>query len=74
MIIRTEYENAKPYRTKGGSLIRELMHPDVHGNKALSLAEAMIPPGFGTRLHKHHRSEEIYHLTAGTGLMTIFSR
>jgi hypothetical protein len=31
--------------TKDGSGIRELMHPDRHGNRNQSLAEALVPPG-----------------------------
>jgi mannose-6-phosphate isomerase-like protein (cupin superfamily) len=36
-----------------------------------SLAEAVVPAGFETLLHKHNRSEEIYHIIEGSGLMTI---
>ena len=71
MIIKSEYNTIKPYTTKDGSLIRELMHPDVHGNKKQSVAEALIPAGSTTLLHKHCRSEEIYHITAGKGVMTL---
>lgn len=60
-----------PYKTRDGSQIRELMHPAVHGNSAQSLAEAVVMPGQRTCLHQHPRSEEIYHVTAGTGLMTL---
>ncbi len=71
MVIKTEYKNIKPYATKDGSLIRELMHPEVHSNRAQSLAEATVLVGSTTLLHKHYKSEEIYHITAGTGLMTV---
>jgi len=71
MIIKSEYNKIKPYTTKDGSLIRELMHPNVHGNNKLSLAEAIVPVGFTTFLHKHHRSEEIYHILEGEGLMSV---
>jgi len=71
MVYRTEYKSIQPYTTKDGSIIRELFHPDVHGNKQLSLAEATIPVGSETLLHKHSQSEEIYHITEGTGLMTL---
>jgi len=71
MIIKTEYHKIKPYTTKDGSLIRELMHPNVHGNAKQSLAEAIIPVGFTTLLHKHHQSEEIYHILEGNGIMVI---
>lgn len=59
------------FTTKDGSIIRELMHPSVHGNKNQSLAEAVVPVGTTTQLHRHGISEEIYHVTAGEGLMTL---
>ena len=69
MIVKTEYDKIKPYTTKDGSLIRELMHPAVHGNRNLSLAEAIVPVGFTTLLHKHLQSEEIYHVLEGNGIV-----
>ncbi len=71
MAIKSEYSSVKPYTTKDGSLIRELMHPKVHGNANLSLAEAIVPVGFTTFLHRHRQSEEIYHILEGQGLMTV---
>jgi len=70
-MIRSRYAKVRPYTTKDGALIRELMHPAVQGNRLQSLAEAQIPAGTSTRLHRHHRSEEVYHITAGKGLMTL---
>lgn len=67
----TKYTDIKPYITKDGSTIRELMHPDHHTNKNQSLAEAVIPAGVKTALHLHRSSEEIYHVTQGTGIMTL---
>lgn len=69
--MRTRYSDLTPYPTKDGSEIRELMHPDVQGNANQSLAEARVDPGQRTVLHRHHRSEELYHVTAGRGLMTL---
>nr|HID58927.1 cupin domain-containing protein [Desulfobacterales bacterium] len=71
MIIKTEYDKTEAYTTKDGSLIRELINPEVHGNCKQSLAEAIIATGCTTLLHKHHTSEEIYHITAGKGLLTL---
>jgi mannose-6-phosphate isomerase-like protein (cupin superfamily) len=65
------YLEQTPFRTKDGSEIRELLHPSVHGNANQSLAEARVEPGVTTALHRHHRSEEIYHVTAGEGLLTL---
>jgi mannose-6-phosphate isomerase-like protein (cupin superfamily) len=71
MIIKSEYNKIQPYTTKDGSQIKELMHPKVHGNKRQSLAEASIPIGSRTLLHKHNKSEELYHIHAGNGLITL---
>lgn len=65
------YATASPYITKDGSEIRELMHPAVHGNRMQSLAEASIHPGCHTELHRHRKTEELYHITAGSGRMTL---
>lgn len=65
------YSTVPAYVTKDGSEIRELMHPNTQGNEAQSLAEATIHPGTKTLLHRHFKTEEIYHVTAGTGLMTL---
>lgn len=73
-IVLQPYSLVKPYITKDRSEIRELMHPKVHGNAAQSLAEATVPPGCTTALHRHHKTEEIYHVTAGAGLMTLGSQ
>jgi len=65
------YSTVQSYITKDGSEIRELMHPSVHGNQAQSLAEATVPAGVRTLLHRHDVTEEIYHITAGAGLMSL---
>jgi mannose-6-phosphate isomerase-like protein (cupin superfamily) len=70
-MIRTRYAAIRPYVTRDGSLIRELLHPAEHGNALQSLAEAEIAPGASTQLHYHIRSEELYHIVAGTGLMQL---
>lgn len=69
--MRTTYDAITPYITKDGSEIRELMHPSVHGNARQSFAEATVPPDSRTALHRHRITEEIYHVTGGTGLMTL---
>jgi len=68
---RTRYAEAEPYTTRDGSTIRELMHPAVHGNRNQSLAEAEVPPGGRTLRHLHRRAEELYHVTAGEGVMHL---
>lgn len=71
MIIRSTYTEVEPYVTKDGSIIRELMHPSVQGNRNQSLAEALVPPGGETHPHIHAQTEELYHFTAGSGLMLL---
>lgn len=68
---RSRWIDATPYITKDGSTIRELMHPVLHGNRNQSLAEARVPPGGATLLHRHLISEEIYHVTEGAGVMQL---
>ena len=68
---RTRYRELTTYQTVDGSLIRELMHPSIHGNQGQSLAEAVVAPGSETRLHRHIRSEEIYHISEGRGQMRL---
>ena len=74
--MKTTYDDIQGFVTKDGSIIRELMHPDVHGDIGVnirnqSLAEATVPVGMVTMLHRHLRTEELYHITSGEGLMTL---
>ncbi len=68
--MKSAYRDVTPYLTKDGSEIRELLHPNRHGNARQSLAEATVPIGARTALHRHLTSEELYHITAGRGRMT----
>ena len=75
--MKTAYTSVVPFITKDGSQIRELMHPAQHaalGSRAQSFAEAIVAPGTTTELHRHHLSEEIYHITQGAGRMTLGAR
>jgi len=67
----SKYGQIKPYITRDGSEIRELMHPDSHDSKQQSLAEATIRPGKQTLLHRHNKSEELYFITQGIGRLQI---
>lgn len=69
--MKTIYKDLPLYQTKDGSLIRELMRPNLHGARNQSLAEAVVPPGVTTHLHRHLKSEEIYHITQGKGEMRL---
>lgn len=79
--MKTKYNEVEQFTTKDGSTIRELMHPDGRAgmNQAIkslsvknqSLAEATVPVGKATVLHKHELTEELYHITSGQGLMSL---
>lgn len=71
MTVKTSLHKIKPYVTKDGSLIRELMHPKFHGNDKMSFAQAVIEPGCSTISHIHKSVEEIYHIAQGTGQMSL---
>lgn len=68
---KSRYMSVAPFTTKDGAIVRELMQPAVHGNRNQSLAEAVIAVAHGTQLHRHHHSEEIYHVTQGEGRMVL---
>jgi mannose-6-phosphate isomerase-like protein (cupin superfamily) len=73
--MKTSLAAIPAYVTRDGSEIRELMHPAVHGAglrvARQSLAEATVLPGQRTVLHRHAVTEELYHVTAGNGIMTL---
>jgi len=71
--LKTSCNQIPAYVTRDGSEIRELMHPAQHGGQNQSLAEAIVPSGGRTLLHRHRLTEEIYHITAGSGRMTLGS-
>jgi mannose-6-phosphate isomerase-like protein (cupin superfamily) len=71
MTHTTRLDAVTPFETKDGSIVRELMHPRRHGNALQSLAEARVPVGAGTRLHRHRQTEELYHITQGEGRMRL---
>ena len=60
------YADARPFTTKDGSTIRELMRA---ANQ--SLAEASLGPGQATERHYHSLSEELYALVDGGGRLEI---
>ena len=61
----------QPFTTKDGSTIRSLLDLSNAPVRNQSLAEATLPAGGETERHYHRPSEEIYYLTAGSGLMEI---
>jgi mannose-6-phosphate isomerase-like protein (cupin superfamily) len=59
------------FTTKDGSEIRELL---AHRNSSIrnqTLAEARLPAAASTAPHHHVRTEEIYYILAGQGLMRV---
>ena len=70
-IMKTRYSEVVPFVTRDGSLIRELMHPQQHGNRNQSLAEAIVAAGCETLLHRHHVAEELYYIVQGQGDMSL---
>ena len=71
--MKTAYAEIAAFITKDGSVIRELMHPSQHGLSSMSFAEATVEPFATTLMHLHRQSEEIYHVTQGTGTMRMGS-
>lgn len=70
-MIYSKHADCKSYVTRDGSTVSELMHPEIHGNRCQSLAEAVVAPGQQTMTHKHMASEEIYYFTSGSGCMFV---
>ncbi len=65
-------EDLEPYVTRDGSTIREWAGPGYAAEaKNLSLAEATVPPGGSTIAHLHPRAEELYLVTAGSGVLRV---
>ncbi len=71
MMISTSCKMVEAYITTDGSSIRKLIHSLVHGNAAQSLADATVPAGSTTLLHRHKVTEEIYRILSGCGMMTL---
>ena len=65
-------EDAESFTTKDGSTIRELLGlPTSALVRNQSLAEATLAAGQATQRHYHARSEEIYFLLEGGGVMEV---
>jgi mannose-6-phosphate isomerase-like protein (cupin superfamily) len=65
-------DQLEPYVTRDGSTIREWAGPGYAAEAAnQSLAEATVAPGGTTIEHLHRRSEELYLVTAGSGVLRV---
>ena len=64
-------DRVEAFTTKDGSEIRELL---AHRNSCIrnqTLAEARLPGGASTAAHHHVKTEEIYYVLEGRGLMRV---
>jgi mannose-6-phosphate isomerase-like protein (cupin superfamily) len=67
----TNIDRLSAFTTKDGSEIRELLS---HRNSCIrlqSLAEARLPVGGATTPHLHPRTEEIYYVLEGQGMIRV---
>ena len=64
-------EERQGFITADGASIRELAGVPSGNATNQSLAEAVVAPGNATIAHLHHRSEEIYLVTDGSGRMRL---
>ncbi len=70
MFVRNLNE-AEPFRTKDGSVVRSILDKATAPVANQSLAEARLEPGLSTTPHLHPRSEEFYLITRGRGDMEV---
>lgn len=61
----------KSFITKDGSRIIDIVSPRNSSVRNQSLGEARLRPGKATEEHIHKKSEEVYYLLKGQGLMFI---
>ncbi len=64
-------DRVQAFTTKDGSEIRELLAWRNSCIREQSLAEARLPPGRSTLPHRHLKTEEIYYILEGRGLMRV---
>ena len=67
----TNIAHVPAFTTKDGSEIRELLAYRNSSIRNQSLAEARVPPGATTIAHRHVKTEEIYYILEGEGLMRL---
>ena len=70
-MIVENLSSQKPYATADGSRIRDILDREKAPVKNQSLAEAVVPAGTSTLLHRHIASEECYFILEGNGTMEI---
>jgi len=67
----TNIEDAEPFASTDGSIIREVAGRVSLPSSHQSLAEAMVPAGDATDEHYHPVAEELYFILAGTGRLRM---
>jgi mannose-6-phosphate isomerase-like protein (cupin superfamily) len=64
-------QKSEPFTTKDGSEIRELLAWRNSCIRNQTIAEARVPVGKATAPHCHVKTEEIYYILEGEGVMRI---
>ncbi len=62
------------YTAEDKAVAREIASPRNSRARQLSIADIIIPAGVAVKPHYHEVIEEIYYVTAGSGLMTVAGR
>jgi mannose-6-phosphate isomerase-like protein (cupin superfamily) len=70
-MIVLNVSSQKPFKTKDGSQIRSILDCTNAPVRNQSLAEASLARGASTEHHYHKKSEELYFLLEGEGIMEI---
>ncbi len=70
-VIIRNLNQAEPFKTKDGSVIRSLLDLTCAPVLHQSLAEASLAPGVATTRHRHALSEEFYYVMEGQALIEI---
>jgi mannose-6-phosphate isomerase-like protein (cupin superfamily) len=63
--------DVRPFIGDDGAVVRELASPANSSLRTHSLAEIVFEPGRSSFEHHHRATEEVYHILAGAGEMTL---
>jgi mannose-6-phosphate isomerase-like protein (cupin superfamily) len=62
----------QPWSTASDNAIaRQIASPNNSRARQISIADIRVPPGVAIKRHYHNVIEEIYYITAGTGIVTV---
>jgi 2-phosphoglycolate phosphatase len=70
-IYRQNINRSKPFITKDSSIIRSIIDRTNAPVKNVTLAEASVKMNDATIEHIHKRTEEIYYIVSGRGIMSL---